>query len=277
MCGVFFYISELHNLQKMNFKKNYGNNRLGGVLNMKSLHSKEKKKNMTKGFYVALCVCIAAIGATAITTYDTFMNHSKKKSGRLSEPQTASQAPPQQANNEVHGITIPEHNTVDSKKIIKSDPIEKDFDDFQENEITVENHKESNLIVNPCSKEIIKEYSGENPVFSKTMNDWRIHSGVDFKAEQGQKILSITNGKVLDVYEDALLGKTIEIKHSNGVTAYYSGLGDTTMVNKDEEVEPGQEIGSINDVPSEILDGYHLHLAMKKDGKFINPIDVLPQ
>lgn len=260
----------------MNFKKIYGNNRVGGVLDMKSLHSKDKKKNTTKGFYVALCVCIAAIGATAITTYDTFMNHSKKKSGRLTEPQS-SQASPQQANNEVHGITVPERKTVDPQKTIKSDPIEKDFDEFQENEIAVENHKESNLIVNPCSKEIIKAYSGENPVFSKTMNDWRIHSGVDFKAEQGQKIVSITNGKVSDIYEDTLLGKTIEIQHSNGITAYYSGLGDTTMVSKDDEVEPGQEIGSINDIPSEILDGYHLHLSMKKDGRFINPIDILPQ
>lgn len=240
---------------------------------MNSSHFKNKKGNATKGFYIALSICIAAIGATAFTTYDTFTHHGKKKT--LKSPQTqSSQSSQQQTNNDVHGITIAENNNSDTAQN-HFEPIQSDLEDEQNNEITVDAREEKLLIVYPCSKEVIKEYSGENPVFSKTMNDWRIHSGVDFKADQGEKVVAITDGTVSDIFEDPLLGKTIVINHSNGFVASYSGLGETSMVNKNDKVESGQEIGSINNIPSETLDGYHLHLAIKKDGKSIDPLDIL--
>lgn len=248
---------------------------LGGAFYMNSSHFKNKKGNATKGFYIALSICIAAIGATAFTTYDTFTHHGKKKT--LKSPETqSSQSSQQQTNNDVHGITITENKSFDDNVQSHFDPIQKSsLEDDQDNEVEVDAREENALIVYPCSKEVIKEYSGENPVFSKTMNDWRIHSGVDLKASQGDKVVAITNGTVSDIFEDPLLGKTIVIDHSNGIVAFYSGLGETSMVNKNDKVESGQEIGSINDIPSETLDGYHLHLAMKKDGKSINPLDIL--
>ena len=65
------------------------------------------------------------------------------------------------------------------------------------------------------------------------------------------------------------------IDHNGEFVAYYSGLGNTTMVNANDKVEAGQDIGSINDIPSEKEDGYHLHLAIKKDDSFVDPTDVL--
>lgn len=241
-----------------------------------SISKFEKKKSpKTKGFYLALGVCLFAIGAAAVTTYDSFVNYGKKNessiSGQNSEP-VPSQSN-KNVNKEIHGVTIDEGESFNEFSNLTGEESD------ENNDIAVNapksNEEETSLIVYPCSKEIIKEFSGENPVFSKTMGDWRIHSGVDFKTEQGEKVKSITSGTVKDIYEDPLLGKTIVIEHNNGITAVYSGFGDTTFVNKDDKVDSGQEIGSVNDVPSEMLDGYHLHFATKKDDKFINPIDVL--
>ncbi len=107
------------------------------------------------------------------------------------------------------------------------------------------------------------------------MNDWRVHEGIDLAAEQGSKVKSITNGKVKEIYNDSLYGTTMVIEHEGSFVAYYSGLGETTLVNANDAVEAGQEIASINDIPCEAADGYHLHLAIKKDGKFINPKEIL--
>ena len=134
---------------------------------------------------------------------------------------------------------------------------------------------EAATIIYPTSKDIIKGYSGDTPVFSKTLNDWRVHNGIDLAAEQGSKIKAITNGKVADIFNDELLGTTMVIEHDGGFTAFYSGLGETTLVNAGDTVESGQEIASINDIPCEAADGYHLHLSIKKDDKFIDPVEIL--
>ena len=131
------------------------------------------------------------------------------------------------------------------------------------------------LVVYPTNNIIVKEFSSDNLVYSKTLGDWRIHEGTDFKAEEGSMVKSITDGKVIDIYDDPFYGVTLEIEHDLGFIAYYCGLGNTTLVNKDDIVKPGQDIGSLKSVPSEVLDDPHLHLMIKKDNKFIDPLIIL--
>ncbi len=131
------------------------------------------------------------------------------------------------------------------------------------------------LIVYPTNDTVTKEFSNDNLIYSKTLSDWRIHEGTDFKAQEGSMIKSITDGKVIDIYDDPLYGMTLAIEHDLGFTAYYCGLGETTLVNKDDVVKPGQDIGSLKNVPSEVLDDSHLHLMIKKDNKFIDPLIIL--
>ena len=131
------------------------------------------------------------------------------------------------------------------------------------------------LVVYPTNNIVIKEFSSDNLIYSKTLGDWRIHEGTDFKADEGSMVKSITDGKVIDIYDDPFYGVTIAIEHDLGFTAYYCGLGNTTLVNKDDIVKPGQDIGSLKSVPSEVLDDPHLHLMIKKDNKFIDPLIIL--
>ena len=131
------------------------------------------------------------------------------------------------------------------------------------------------LVVYPTNNIIVKEFSSDNLVYSKTLGDWRIHEGTDFKAEEGSMVKSITDGKVIDIYDDPFYGVTLEIEHDLGFIAYYCGLGNTTLVNKDDIVKPGQDIGSLKSVPSEVLDDPHLHLMIKKDNQFIDPLIIL--
>lgn len=54
------------------------------------------------------------------------------------------------------------------------------------------------------------------------------------------------------------------ISHSGGYEAYYCGLGDTTLVSAGDSVYPGQDIGSVKEIPSEVLDASHLHFGVKR-------------
>ena len=229
-----------------------------------------KKTNKRKRFYIALGVCLIAIGVAAFATYDSvkkFMeqdeNNYSSETGKFPQ-QIPKEEKPQNDAKGFFGQDNPKSsvNLEGSKR--------KEEEKVVETEVQA-----SGVIVYPAGQNILKKYSGENPIFSKTFNDWRIHNGTDFAFEQGEKVKSITDGVVKEVFDDPLLGMTIVIDHAGDFTAFYSGLGNTTMVNIGDKVEVGQEIGSINDIPSEVADGYHLHLSIKKDGKFIDPIEVL--
>lgn len=227
-------------------------------------NSNDEKKSTKKGFYIALSICLVAIFAAAATTYNSVVNYVLEDDQSDSMSSTTDNAL-----NE--STSLNNINALDSKSI--------SFDDNQDTkEANASPDKQENqddLIVYPASNNLIKGFSDVNPVYSNTFKDWRVHNGCDFAAEQGSSVKAIKSGKVIDIYDDQALGMTVVIEHDNGVTAYYSGLGDTVLVEKDAQVKTGQEIGSINDIPSESADESHLHLSIKKDDKFIDPMTIL--
>ena len=231
----------------------------------------EKKKKKKKGahFYTAVAICILAVGVAGYTTYDSIK--------RFAGPDEDALVSKTQQRYQVQTTIEPSDDEISSSSYDYSS-VMNSFDSKQNDDVRTQETAataEAATIIYPTSKDIIKGYSGDTPVFSKTLNDWRVHNGIDLAAEQGSKIKAITNGKVADIFNDELLGTTMVIEHDGGFIAFYSGLGETTLVNTDDTVESGQEIASINDIPCEAADGYHLHLSIKKDDKFIDPVEIL--
>lgn len=233
--------------------------------------AKEKNKKKGINFYVALGICILAVGVAGWTTYDSI----KRFTGPDDDVNVSNVSPKYKVKTENSAKNTARKPTSNANSESKQMSGSRPAQESDEQQSVSVNAQASGTIVYPTSKDIIKDFSGENPVFSKTLNDWRTHEGIDLAAEQGSKIKSITNGKVKEIYNDPLYGATMVVEHEGGFVAYYSGLGETTLVNANDVVEAGQEIASINDIPCEAADGYHLHLAIKKDGKFINPKEIL--
>ena len=46
---------------------------------------------------------------------------------------------------------------------------------------------------------------------------------------------------------------------------------------KDAAVKAGQKIGSVGVVPMELTEEPHLHLELKKDGKWVDPTEILTE
>lgn len=128
----------------------------------------------------------------------------------------------------------------------------------------------------PVGGKIIKEFSEGKLVYSETLKDYRVHSGVDIKADILEKVTASEDGVVEKVKNDALMGITIIIDHKNGVKTVYSNLSSTEMVKEGDSVKKGQVINGVGDT-SLIETGQepHIHFEMLVEGQYVNPRDYI--
>lgn len=73
-------------------------------------------------------------------------------------------------------------------------------------------------------------------------NTYLQSSGVCYSNQTSFDVVAIMDGTVIDVKDDKLLGKVIEIRHSNDVISIYQGLSEVS-VEKDMRVKSGDMIG----------------------------------
>ncbi|MBQ8807937.1 MAG: M23 family metallopeptidase [Clostridia bacterium] len=127
----------------------------------------------------------------------------------------------------------------------------------------------------PCGKEIVNEYS-TSVKYSKTMGDWRVHSGVDFGALEKTDVLSVWDGNVDKVYKDNLWGYCVEILNSENVVSVYKNLDKDIKVNQGQIVSKGQVIGKVGrSAAVEINEKPHLHFELIVNGVNVNPMQYL--
>lgn len=127
----------------------------------------------------------------------------------------------------------------------------------------------------PLLSEVDKPFSGGDMVQSKTMGDWRVHNGVDFRGTVGDQVRAVNNGVVKAVYDDVLWGTVVEIDHGNGLVARYCGLGKGSTAAVGDKVKINDRIGNLGSVPVESADEVHLHFEMRQDGTAVDPMPIL--
>ena len=223
-----------------------------------------------RGFFVALAVCLLAIGAAGWfavgsllpSTRDSVDNDSRISSYQVAENSSQS--------------TVDVGNPVSDVPAPPAESSEPDApQDSSEPDVPAEptdTAPEATFFVLPVSGDITKEFSDTKLQYSETCRDWRLHPAIDIAGEKGGKVNAAGDGKVSDVYTDPLWGTTVEIDHGNGVISYYSGLDKNVKVNKGDVVDVNQCIGLIGTVPCECIEAVHLHFAMKQNDKWVSPL-----
>lgn len=109
-------------------------------------------------------------------------------------------------------------------------------------------------------------------VYNDTLKQWRTHNGVDFEAAAGSDVWTIADGKVEKVENTILEGTVITVSHKDGYVSIYKGLGSAS-VQEGDAVSAGAVIGKVGNMMCEQKMGAHLHLEMKKDGKYVVATD----
>ena len=130
----------------------------------------------------------------------------------------------------------------------------------------------------PVNAPVLKGYSGTTPVFSYTMNDYRIHRGIDFLCVPGTAVCAAADGVVCEVTDDPMMGVCVGISHSGGAVTRYCGLSEESLENisTGAEVKRGQPIGSSGSTALiESAEENHLHFELIVNGKYENPADFM--
>ncbi|MEG1523914.1 MAG: peptidoglycan DD-metalloendopeptidase family protein [Clostridia bacterium] len=126
----------------------------------------------------------------------------------------------------------------------------------------------------PVKGEIIWAYASDQLLYSRTLNQWTTHAGLDLAAEVGSDVTASLAGTIEKIYEDDALGQVVTIAHTNGRTSLYANLEPTVSVKQGQKVNAGDVIGKIGTSSiSECADLPHLHFGFLVDGKTVNPTD----
>ena len=132
--------------------------------------------------------------------------------------------------------------------------------------------------ISPVSGTVMKQHSTDVPVYSTTLEEWRIHTGVDISTAEGADVFAAAAGNVTKVYSNPLLGQTVEITHKDGSKTLYSNLSADGLVAVGKEVASGEKIGVVGDSAiSEIADEAHLHFEILVNDTSVNPLDYLTE
>ena len=225
-----------------------------------TMNSKQKQRKLSRNITVALavlivatlCVTIAALTAARRSRAET--EHTTEPTAVGTEATQSTPAPTGTKNSE----TTPDDKQPSSGS----------------------NTPASNVIVwsVPVDGGVVKNYSVDVPVYSLTMEDYRVHTGVDIGADAGTDVLAAADGVITEIRYDPMMGQTVVIDHGSNYATIYQNM--QTAVPEGIEVgvavKGGQKIGTVGDTALiEISESPHLHFAVTAGGKYVNPLSYI--
>ena len=218
-------------------------------------------KRNGKGYYIALILCVTAIGITGYV-----MNRNTGNE----EQQAGADLPEAAVSGELGQADIP----VLSTQPVNDLPKEPDAPATQPTAPAGE--KQKLKPVSPVSGKTVGDYSVETLSYNETTRDWRVHNGVDIAAEAGAEVAASEAGEVLRVFEDETYGWTVEIRHAGGYTTCYASLSEDVAVQAGDTVAAGQTIGTVGETALvETAMGPHVHFSVTYQGQSMEPGEFL--
>lgn len=130
----------------------------------------------------------------------------------------------------------------------------------------------------PVEGALMQVHDLQTLAYSATMQDYRIHTGIDIETEAGAAVFACASGSVAEIYTDALMGNSIVIDHGNGVRSVYRNLDDTLPERMEVgmTVASGQLIGAVGESALvEVGEHPHLHFELVNNGVPVDPVDYL--
>lgn len=223
------------------------------------------------GFYVTMAVCLAVVG---VSSWFFLFDQAEKPevdgdtppvSGTVllpaQEPDLPVETPPVEVLPEVERVEETVQTTSMPEVEIDETPLVPEA---------------PRLIVTPLKGEIIAAFSVDELQYDVTMDDWRIHDGIDISAKPGTTVLAACSGTVLSVEEDALLGTKVVLSHPGNYQTTYANLQSAPPVKAGDEVSAGQIIGAVGmTAAAESAQSPHLHFSVCHDGDTVDPNEFL--
>ena len=204
-----------------------------------------------KGFYIALALSVAMVGAACYFAYTQTANDiagqldstlSKSDSREAAEVKTDV---PKLTTAETIAEAIVKHTETAVTAVKETQP--------EEDEEAEETAKpEVRKLVMPIEGEVMNEFSNGDPVIASD------------------------SGTVSAIEEDPLWGVTVTIDHGNGIITRYCNLNSGVTVQAGQQISSGEEIGAVGETADiETSDESHLHFEVLKNGSYVDPLSMM--
>ena len=128
----------------------------------------------------------------------------------------------------------------------------------------------------PVSGNLSREHDPALQVFSPTMQDYRVHLGIDLSTKADAPVYAAADGKISKIWVDTLMGYCIAIKHSGDCVTVYKNLAETLPegIAEGVSVRSGQLIATVGESAMvEIADEPHLHFEMTVGELAVDPLE----
>lgn len=119
-----------------------------------------------------------------------------------------------------------------------------------------------------------KAYSGSALVWSDTMNDYRVHGGLDLSAPVGEAVTAPADGVVREIWKDPMMGWCISLAHSGGAVLTIKNVAADFPegIVPGREVKTGELIAAVGDgALAELAEAPHVHVELEIDGTRVDP------
>lgn len=130
----------------------------------------------------------------------------------------------------------------------------------------------------PVSGVLLSVHDSDLQVFSPTMQDYRVHLGIDIATVAGATVSAMADGTVSQIWDDVRMGRCVAIKHAGDAYTIYKNLvaEHPDGITVGATVKTGDVIGTVGDSAMvEIASEPHLHLEMTVKGIQVDPTDYL--
>lgn len=247
------------------------------------MKNKQQAGKTGKGFYAALSLSVAMVGAACWYAYS--------EAGKLTPPpatelritaestqprKTAETAPPPAETAPQMTVTRPPAVTAEAEeaaallhRTTETEPAET-APEPAETEAPVEQP------LPPLEGEIVQQFSQGELVKSPTTGIWQTHNGIDYAAPYGTEVCVTEDGTVTAIGRDALFGICITVLHENGTVTRYCGLNESVDVNPGDVIPRGTVLGAVGDTNEcESALEPHLHFEVLLNDAYIDPVSYL--
>ncbi len=209
-----------------------------------------------KGYYIALTLCLVAVGVSGIFFLSGAMKEKRAVKESLAVPPVVEES-----------REDPEAIKRQNQEAQPSEPASAQV------ETSV---PEPETAVMPVSGIVVQDYAMDHLSYNETTKDWRVHNGVDLEAPLGETVVAAKSGTVAAVYEDEFLGVTVVVDHQDGYTTRYCNMAKDPDVEAGQTVTAGAPLGKVGDTALlEIAAEPHLHFEVTHNGEHLNPAEFL--
>lgn len=125
----------------------------------------------------------------------------------------------------------------------------------------------------PVKGDVLLPFSMDKTVYFPTLDQYQYNRGMVIRANEGDAVYSVTEGRIIDIYDSAETGCTVVQDLGDGYTATYGQLANLTC-SEGDVLEAGETLGAVGKVTRYYtVEGTNVYFAMEQDGKPVNPMD----